>query len=36
VTEYAFDEETKIERDLVDGEIAGLIEKLEKVVTGGG
>jgi hypothetical protein len=35
VTEYAFDEDTRIERDLVDGEIAGLIEKLEKVVVGG-
>jgi hypothetical protein len=36
VTEYAFDEETKIERDLVDGEIDGLIKKLENVVVGGG
>jgi hypothetical protein len=28
--EYSFDKETKVERDLVDGWIADLIEKLEE------
>lgn len=38
MTGYAFDEETNVERDPVDGEIASLIKKLENVdvVTGGG
>jgi hypothetical protein len=36
VTEYAFDEETKIESGPFDGEIAGLIRKLENVADGGG
>jgi hypothetical protein len=35
VTEYAFDEETKIERDPVDGGIAYLIEKLEQFIADG-